>query len=154
MAQWQDQWDLFDLVIYCTKNTGPMEQENCFWYIKIPEAKESLSCELTLVICSWILPGSSDGKESACQCRRPGFNPWVKKIPWRTEWNPTPVFLPGKFHGHRSLVAYRPWGHKRIRHDWATNTFTKTLWWLSLSTQRKTWSPFSGWKDPTCPGSE
>ena len=54
----------------------------------------------------------SDGKDSACQCRRPGFNPWVEKIPWGKEWLPTPIFLPVKFHGQRSLVGYSPWGHK------------------------------------------
>ena len=36
------------------------------------------------------------GKESACQCRRRGFDPWVGKIPWRRKWQPNPVFLPGK----------------------------------------------------------
>jgi len=41
-----------------------------------------------------------------------GFNPWVKKIPWRRECQPTPVFLIGKAHGHRSLIGYSPWGHK------------------------------------------
>ena len=46
------------------------------------------------------------------QCGRPGFNPWVGKIPWRKEWQPTPVFLPGESHGQRSLVGYSPWGHK------------------------------------------
>ena len=40
------------------------------------------------------------------QCRRCGFDPCVKKIPWRKEWQPTPVFLPGKFHGQRSLAGY------------------------------------------------
>ena len=39
------------------------------------------------------------GKESTCQCRRPGFDPWVRNIPWRRKWQPTPVFLPGKSHG-------------------------------------------------------
>ena len=43
---------------------------------------------------------------------RPGFNPWVWKMPWRREWQPTPVFLPGEFHGHRSLVGCHPWGCK------------------------------------------
>ena len=33
------------------------------------------------------------------QCRRPGFDPWVREIPWRREWQPTPVSLPGEFHG-------------------------------------------------------
>ena len=46
------------------------------------------------------------------QYRRPGFDPWVGKIPWRREWQPTPVFLPGKFYGQRSLVGYNPWGRK------------------------------------------
>ena len=35
----------------------------------------------------------------------PGFDPWVGKIPWKRKWQPTPVFLPGKFHGQRSLVG-------------------------------------------------
>ena len=46
------------------------------------------------------------------QCGRPGFDPWVRKIPWRREWQPTPVFLLGEFHGQRSLLGYHPWGHK------------------------------------------
>ena len=37
---------------------------------------------------------------------------WVGKIPWRKEWIPTPVFLPGEFHGQRSLAGYSPWAHK------------------------------------------
>jgi len=57
------------------------------------------------------------GKESACQCRRHRrhrFNPWVRKISWRRKWQPTPVFLPGKSHGQRSLVGYSPWGLKEL----------------------------------------
>ena len=46
------------------------------------------------------------------QCRRPGFDPWVGKIPWRRKWQPTPVFLPGEYHGQRSLAGYIPWGLK------------------------------------------
>ena len=40
------------------------------------------------------------------------FDPWVGNIPWRRKWQPTPVFLPGKSHGQRSLASYSPWGHK------------------------------------------
>ena len=65
---------------------------------------------------TWILkqglPGGSDGKESPCQGSRPGFDSWVGKIPWRRERQSTPVFLPGEFHGQRSLVGYSPWGLK------------------------------------------
>ena len=58
--------------------------------------------------------GFPSGKESACQCRsrRPRFNPWVRKTPWRRAWQPTPVLLPGKFHGQRRLVGYIPWGRR------------------------------------------
>jgi len=51
------------------------------------------------------------GKESARQCRRYkryGFNPWVRKIPWRRKQQPSSVLLPGKSHGQRSLVGYCP----------------------------------------------
>ena len=44
-----------------------------------------------------LLPRWLNGKESACQCRRYGFDPWVGKIPWRRAWQPTPEFLPGEF---------------------------------------------------------
>ena len=59
------------------------------------------------------LPRWFSGKEPTCQCRRGGFDPWVKKIPWSEKWQPTPMFLPGKFHGQRSLVDYSLWGHKQ-----------------------------------------
>ena len=56
-----------------------------------------------------------------------GFNPWVGKIPWRRKWQPTPVFLPGKSHGQRSLMGYSPGGHWRVRHDWATKQTTPCM---------------------------
>ena len=57
-------------------------------------------------------PGGSDSKESDCNAGDMGFSLWVGKIPLRREWQPTPVFLPGEFHAHRSLVGYSPWGQK------------------------------------------
>ena len=57
-------------------------------------------------------PGGSEGKASARNAGAPGSIPGVGKIPWRRKWQPTPVFLPGKFHGQRSLVGYSPWGRK------------------------------------------
>ena len=48
------------------------------------------------------------GEEPACQLRRHkwrGFNPWVGKLPWHRKWQLTPVFLPGKFHGQKSLLV-------------------------------------------------
>ena len=72
-------------------------------------------------------PGGSDGKSICLQCRRPGFDPWVGKIPWRRQWQPTPVLLLRKFHGWRSLVDYSPWGRK-------VSDMTERLHSLSLST--------------------
>ena len=62
----------------------------------------------------WI-PKCYSGKEFTCQCKRGKrhrFDPWVEKIPWKRKWHPTPIFLPGKFHGWRNLVGYSPWGRK------------------------------------------
>ena len=66
-------------------------------------------------------PRGAGGKEPACQCRkqkRRGFDPWVRKVPWRGAWQPTPVFLPGESQGQRSLADYSPQGG-RIRHHWS-----------------------------------
>ena len=41
-----------------------------------------------------------------------GLHPWVRKIPWRRKWQPSPAVLPGKSYGQRSLAGYSPWGHK------------------------------------------
>ena len=45
---------------------------------------------------------------------------WVRKIPWRRKWQATPVSFPGKSHRQRNLVGNSPLGHKRVRHDLAT----------------------------------
>jgi len=71
----------------------------------------SLVC---VYICLYI-PRWCHGKESTCQCRRHGsrgFDPWAGQIPRSKEWQPTPVFLPEKFHGQRSLAGYSPWSHR------------------------------------------
>ena len=72
--------------------------------------------ELNWILISWASQWLS-AEESACQCRRRGFDLWVGKIPWRKKWQPTPIFLPEKFHGGRSLVDYNPWDCKRVRHN-------------------------------------
>ena len=72
-------------------------------------SKVALSTAPTLVTPTCWFPGGSDSKrEIHLQCRRPRLDPWVRKIPLRRKWQPTPVFLPGKSHGQRSLVGYSP----------------------------------------------
>ena len=85
----------------------------------------------------------SSGKESACQCQRCercGFHLWVEKIPWGRKWQPTPVFLSGKFCGQRSLAGYSPWSC-RVRHDWAQLSWEKPAAIRQLSAET--------WDDPT-----
>ena len=63
------------------------------------------------------LPRQASGKEPTCQCRRHkglGFDPQVRKIPWRRAWQLTPVFLPGESHGQRSLAGYSSQGQKEV----------------------------------------
>ena len=51
--------------------------------------------------------GDTSNKETQCRRhRRCGFDPWVRKTPWRRNWQPTPLSLPGKFRGQRSLAGY------------------------------------------------
>ena len=59
------------------------------------------------------------------QRRRPGFDPWVRKIAWRRKWQPIPVFLPGEPHGQRSLAGYSPWGHNESDMTEGLNAHTR-----------------------------
>ena len=62
------------------------------------------------------------------QCRRCGFSPWFRKIPWRRKWLPTPAFLPGESHGQKSLVGYSPRGHKELDTiEWLNNENNQSL---------------------------
>ena len=75
----------------------------------VAKSRTQLSNWTECAMCGF--PGGASGKEPSCQCRRckrSGFNPWVRKIPWRKAQQPTPVFLPGEFNGQRSLAGYSP----------------------------------------------
>ena len=73
------------------------------------------------------------------QCGRPGFDPWVGKIPWKRAWQPIPVFLSGESHGQRTLAGCCPWGHKE----------SDTTEWLSTHIWASQVVLVSG-KEPTC----
>ena len=99
--------------------------------------------------------GGTSSKEPACQWRkhkRCGFDPWVRKIPWRRRWQPAPVFLPGNSHGERNLAAtvYRvakSWTRlKRLTHIHSTRSLVPEALWYGPSeetcaegTQRRTY---------------
>ena len=67
-------------------------------------------------------------EEPVCQCRGCGFDAWAGKIPWKRKRQPTPLFLPGKSHGQRSLVGYTPRAHQE----------SDTTFRLKQHTQHKT----------------
>ena len=87
------------------------------------------------VLALWLLllPGPNhvcqslaSGKEPACQCRRHKrcrFDPWVRKIPWRRKWQPTPVFLPGETHGQASLSIRK----RQTRLKWLNTQHSRNL---------------------------
>ena len=80
-----------------------------------PDLWLSGSYNIQFMIITWIMNiGGSDGKRICLQCRRPGFDLWVGKIPGRREQLSTPVFWPGEFHGQRRLTGYSPWGLKEL----------------------------------------
>ena len=80
-------------------------------------------------------PGGSDGKESAYSSGDPGSIPGSRQFAWRREWLPTPGFLPGEFHGQRSLEGYSPWGH---RESDMTEQLTQILITPRIVTQQST----------------
>ena len=65
--------------------------------------------------------------------RRHEFDPWVRKIPCRMNWQPTSVFLPGKSYGHRILVGYSPWGCKK-------SDMTEHTCKINVNMHKKSWS--------------
>ena len=83
--------------------------------------------------------------------KRLRFDPWLGKIPWGRKWQPTPVFLPGKFHRQRSLAGYSPWGHREsdtteqlsrpqeMSSQLCQSAFFSLLWTSSV----KLWIPMS-----------
>ena len=99
-----------ELQVKLPLKTKPTTAAVSFTGLSLPETYVTV-CLPELGLPSWL-----SSKESTCQCRRPGFNPQVRKIPWRRKWQPTPVFLPRKFHGRRSLMGYVPQGRK----EWDT----------------------------------
>ena len=97
----------------------------------IPTSLNSSSSKLFISV-SFVLfsgfPGSTRAQELTCQCRRPGFTPWVGRFPWRRAWQPTPVFLPGESPWTEGPGGLQSMGSQRVTHDWATKHYTTQAW--------------------------
>ena len=123
------------------RNSHPMNKNLCSfvsgWFVPLPNLLHSpllytwglfkkWSSPVLIIICYWIrlfflihchdlgLPWRLSRWRNHLQCRRPGFDPWVRKIPLRRKWEPSPVFLPEKSHGQKSPVGYSPQGLKEL----------------------------------------
>ena len=83
---------------------------------------------LKLSVCSMGLPWWLRRQRIRLQCRRPWFDSWVGKIPWRRVWRPTPVFLPGESPGTEEPGGLI--GSQRVRHDWLTKRSTWHLFFV------------------------
>ena len=86
----------------------------------------------------------SHQRESACNSLqfsppgRPGSDPWDGESPWKTEWQPSPVFWPGEFHGQRSRARYSPWGCRESdTTKWLSTGKTRKLWMEKLTSKGK-----------------
>ena len=134
------------------------------WIGFLLEAKQIFVC----ISFTHRLPWWFHGKEPACNV----FNPWVGKIPWRRAWQPTPGFLPGEFHGQRSLLCHNLWSHKQsdttehrtythslyayskkfgfiVRVYGEGNGFLQWLCWERICLpMQETWVRFLGQEDP------
>ena len=100
-------------------------------------------------------------KKICLQCRwhkRFGFDPWIRMIPWRRKWQPTPVFLPGEFHEQRSMEGYSPWSRKESEKlklnlqyfghlMWRANSLEKTLMLGKIEGRRRSGQQRMGWLD-------
>ena len=107
---------------------GFSRQEYCesFIYIALTPSKATCptsTCKTVLYvlttynICSLRASQSLCDKESTCQCKKWGFNPWVRKIPWGRKQQPTPVFLAWEIPWTEEPGGIQSMGSQRVRHD-------------------------------------
>ena len=102
----------------------PRATEVSLFYLE-PSTFPLYCYNLSIGLLRWL-----SGKESTCQCRsrrRLRFDLWVRRIPCRRKWQPTPVFWPGESHGQRSLVTYSTWCHKKSDTTEWVGTHTTSL---------------------------
>ena len=91
------------------------------WLCIVTTTKQCLRCSRCFINDPMMQIGGSDSKESACNVGDPGSISWDRKIPWRREWQPTPVFLTGKIPWMEESGRLQCMGSQRVGHNWATS---------------------------------
>ena len=107
---WMFKYFLF--IFECCQYTMRMPMSDLFW----------LGFSENFGLANWCYSLVSQPVKKLPAMRGQGFNPWVRKIPWRRAWQPTPVFLPGRISQTEEYGSPQFMGSQRVRHDWATNT--------------------------------
>ena len=113
----------------CFESPRPLSPPQGSWTSYQPAQELTLSVRHYFISTRMTMgfPGASVDKEFTHQGRkhkRCGFDLWFGTIPWNRKWQPIPIFLPGNFHGQRSLAGYSPWGCKEL--DTTEHTHTAT----------------------------
>ena len=91
-----------------SRGSSPARDWN--WVSRTVGRRFTVWATVFLVFPNFGLPRWHSGKECTCRWRRRRCDPWARKTPWKRQRQSNPVFVPGKFHGQRSLEGYRPWG--------------------------------------------
>ena len=105
------------------KSEASLERQAMSWWHFLRHWVRCFSSLGTFLKLSWWLRW-----ERIClQCGRPGFDPWIGKIPWRRAWQHPPVFLTGESPWTEESGGLQSMGSKRVRHDCVTNSFTLSL---------------------------
>ena len=125
-------------------------------YTQATNTSRSLIClSIYTYVCAYMgFPGGASGEESACQPwthKRCGFDPWVRKTPWRRAWKPTPVFLPGESPWTEAHGGLQSIESHWVRYDWSKfvcvyihmRVITHNLWEMQ---ETQVWS--LGWENP------
>ena len=119
-----------------SQGTGLIKLKPFHVKVVLPHVSSSVFSSLAQDLALWLR------RLSIClQWGRPGFDPWVGKIPQRRKWQPTPVLWPGKSHGQRSLVGYSPRGSKEL-------DTTERLHFHALEKEMATHSSVLAWRIP------
>ena len=114
-----DMWQCLDVLLVATTREGGRGATG-IWWVEARDAANHPAMPRTAPPKQkhvWPHPWWLIGKEYACRCRRREFNPWVPEDPLEKNWQPTPVFLPGKPHGQRRLAGLQSMGSQRFGHN-------------------------------------
>ena len=95
----------------CSSCLRPSQDDNTKTYL-VSTCRSMIPPRVKTVSALSSISSGASGEERTCRCRRQELDPWARKVPWKRDWQPTPVLLPGEAHGQRSLAGYSLWGRK------------------------------------------